>query len=122
MRLRKAASWRSSVTPELPDAPRAAGGKSPIEIVWSPPALARLREIRAIVALDKPQAAQRLATRLVAVVESLRQHPYLGRAGANASLRELVIGGTPYIVLYRVSANRVTIVAVWHGAQRGEKK
>jgi toxin ParE1/3/4 len=118
MRLRKAASWRSSVTPESAGGPRSPGAKGSIEIVWSPPALARLQEIRSFVALDKPKAAQRLATRIVAVVESLRQHPYLGRAGADSSIRELVIGGTPYVVLYWVSADRVTVLTVWHGAQR----
>jgi plasmid stabilization system protein ParE len=118
MRLRKATSWRNSVTPDAGDTTRSRRAKGFVEIVWSPAALARLQEIRAFVALDKPKAAQRLAMRIVAVVESLRQHPYLGRAGADSSIRELVIGGTPYVVLYRVSANRVTVLTVWHGAQR----
>ena len=92
----------------------------PVEIVWSPLARARLKEIRAYVAQDKPDAAERLATRIVAVVEALRNHPYLGRAGAEPGIRELVIGGTPYIVLYRVRGKRVTITTIWHGAQRKE--
>lgn len=90
----------------------------PGEIVWSPLARARLEEIRAYVALDNPSAAERLATRIVAVVEALRHHPHLGRAGAEPGIRELVIGGTPYIVLYRVRGQRVTINTVWHVAQR----
>jgi len=55
--------------------------------------------------------------RIVAVVEALRNHPYLGRAGAEPGIRELVIGGTPYIVLYRVQGRQVTIDTNWHGAQ-----
>ena len=90
----------------------------PVEIVWSPLALARLQEIRAYVARDKPYAAERLATRIVALVETLRNHPHLGRAGAQPGIRELVIGGSPYIVLYRVRGRRVTINTIWHGAQR----
>ena len=90
----------------------------PVEIVWSPLARARLQAIRAFVARDKPDAAARLATRIVAVVEALRNHPYLGRAGAEPGIRELVIGGTPYIVLYRVRGNRITITTIWHAAQR----
>jgi toxin ParE1/3/4 len=92
----------------------------PVEIVWSPQALARLREIRAYVAQDKPDAAARLATRIVAVVEALRNHPRLGRAGTEPGIRELVIGGTPYIVLYRIHGKRVVISTIWHGAQRKE--
>ena len=90
----------------------------PVAIVWSPLARARLQEIRAYVAQDKPEAAARLATRIVAVVEALRNHPYLGRASSEPEIRELVIGGTPYIVLYRVRGRRVTISTIWHGAQQ----
>ena len=90
----------------------------PVEIVWSPLARARLQEIRAYVALDKPDAAERLAIRIVAVVEALRNHPRLGRAGAEPGFRELVIGGTPYIVLYQFRGRRITITTIWHGAQR----
>ncbi|HEV7676309.1 MAG TPA: type II toxin-antitoxin system RelE/ParE family toxin [Candidatus Angelobacter sp.] len=90
------------------------------EIVWSPLALARLQDIRAYVALDKPDAAERLATRIVAVVEALRNHPRLGRPGTEPGIRELIIGGTPYVVLYRVRGQRVIISTIWHGAQRKE--
>ena len=89
----------------------------PVEIVWSALARSRLREIRSYVARDKPEAAERLAIRIVAVVEALRNHPYLGRAGAEPGIRELVIGGTPYIVLYRVQSRRVTVSTIWHGGQ-----
>jgi toxin ParE1/3/4 len=70
------------------------------------------------IAMDKPEAATRLATRMVAVVEALREYPYLGRAGAEPGIRELPIGGTPYIVLYRVKDERIIISTVWHGAQQ----
>jgi toxin ParE1/3/4 len=93
----------------------------PVEIVWSLLARTRLQEIRAYVALDKPEAAARLATRIVAVVEALREHPYLGRAGAEPGIRELVIGGTPYIVAYRIEEERVTISTIWHGAMRKQR-
>jgi toxin ParE1/3/4 len=89
-----------------------------VEIVWSPLARARLQEIRAYVALENPQAAEKLATRIVAMVEALREHPYLGRAGAEPGIRELVIGRTPYIILYRVRSQRVVITTIWHAAQK----
>lgn len=89
-----------------------------LDVVWSPLARARLREIRAYVAADKPGAAERLATRIVAVVEALRDHPHLGRPGAEPGIRELVIGGTPYIVVYRMDDKRLTISTICHGAQR----
>jgi addiction module RelE/StbE family toxin len=92
----------------------------PVEIIWSPLARARLHEIRTYVAVEHPGAAERLATRIAAAVEVLRDYPYLGRSGAEPGIRELVIGGTPYLVLYRVRGKRVTINTIWHGAQRKE--
>ena len=92
----------------------------PLEIVWSALARTRLREIRDYVARDKPEAAERLAMRVVAMVETLRNHPHLGRTGAEPGIRELVIGSTPYIVLYRVQGQRIIISTIWHGAQRRE--
>jgi plasmid stabilization system protein ParE len=79
-----------------------------------------LREIRAFVARDKPEAAERLATRIVAMVEALKNHPRLGRVGADPGIRELVIGSTPYLVLYNVEGQRITISTIWHAAQRRE--
>jgi plasmid stabilization system protein ParE len=90
----------------------------PVEIVWSPLARARLQKIRAYVAKDKPVATERLAIRIVSVIEALRNHPYLGHAGTEPGVRELIIGGTPYGVLYRVRGKRVTIQTIWHAAQR----
>jgi len=44
----------------------------------------------------------------------------LGRVGLEPDVRELAIGGTPYIVLYRVERERVVISTIWHGKQRRE--
>jgi toxin ParE1/3/4 len=90
----------------------------PLEIVWSPLALARLQEIRAYIALDNPEAAERLTTRLVSVVQALTDFPMLGRPGADPETRELVVGGTPYIILYQVKHNCILIRTVWHASQK----
>jgi toxin ParE1/3/4 len=89
----------------------------PLEIVWAPIARSRLEEIRRYIARDKPDAAKRLSTRIVAVIEILKDYPFLGRPGAEAGTRELVIGGTPYIVFYRICGSRVNISTIFHGAQ-----
>ena len=94
----------------------------PLEIVWSPRALAGLQEIRTYVARDKPDATARLATRIIALVEALKQHPYLGRIGSEPEVRELGVGGTPYLIFYRVRTKRVTILTIWHGAQSKERR
>jgi toxin ParE1/3/4 len=92
-----------------------------LELVWSPLARRGLEQIHDYVAKDKPEAAKRLGARIVAVVELLKGHPYLGRIAAEPRVRELVIGGTPYIVLYRVRGNQIRINTIWHGAQEKPK-
>jgi toxin ParE1/3/4 len=92
-----------------------------MEIIWSPLARARLQEVRAYVALDKPEAAKRLAIRIVAVAEALRHHPHLGHAGIEPGIRELVVGGTPYIILYRIRETQIVLSTIWHGAQRRKR-
>lgn len=72
-------------------------------------------------ALDKPDAAERLSTRIVTMIETLKIYPHIGRAGTEPGTRELVIGGTPYIVVYRVGGAQITINTIWHGAQRKKR-
>ena len=90
----------------------------PIEVVWSALARRRLREIREYVALDKPDAASRLATRLVAITDLLPANPHLGRAGAQPGVRELVVPGAPYILIYRLQKKSIVISTIVHGSQR----
>ena len=89
-----------------------------LAIVWSRRALARLAEIRPFVARDKPDSAARWAARIVSVVVVLRTHPSLGRAGVEPGTRELVIGSTPSLVIYRSGRKRITILTVGHEAQK----
>jgi len=88
----------------------------PLEVVWSALARHRLHEIREYVALDKPQAAAGLATRLVAITELLPANPHLGRRGAQSGVRELVVPNTPYILIYRIQKRGIVVST--NGAQR----
>jgi toxin ParE1/3/4 len=89
----------------------------PLNIVWTALARSRLREIRDYIAIDDPGAAERIATRIVAVVEVLAVYPHIGRVGTRPRTRELLIGGTPYIVVYRPQRKRIVISTIWHAAQ-----
>lgn len=89
-----------------------------MKIRWSPEARRQVSEIWHYVALDDPRAADRMIIRLVAAVEKLAHFPHLGRPGREGS-RELVVGGTNFIVVYRVEGEEIKIGTVVHGAQRG---
>jgi toxin ParE1/3/4 len=89
-----------------------------LRIRWTHPALADLEAIGDFIARDNPPAAQRIVLSLVASIDSLRDHPNLGRPGRLTGTRELVVAGTPYIVPYRVRGDDVEVLAVFHGARR----
>jgi toxin ParE1/3/4 len=87
-----------------------------MKIVWSPRAVQHLIAIRAFIAEDSPDAAHGVAARIVANVEQLALYPNRGRVGRIPGTRELVIA--PYVLPYRVQADRLEIIAVFHGRQR----
>ena len=88
-----------------------------MKITWAPEAKRRLSDIWHYIVLDDPQGADRMLAKLVAAVEQLSHFPYLGRPGREHS-RELVVSGTPFIVVYRVEAEEVRIGTILYGAQR----
>ena len=87
------------------------------EIRWTRRALRRLDEIGAYVAKDNPTAATHLVTTIAAKILRLGERPLIGRLGRVAGTRELSIGGTNYIVAYRVEKDHVEILTILHTAQ-----
>ena len=91
-------------------------------IVWSPRAIEHLAHLRAYIARDNPNAANRIASALLEAVERLAELPNLGRPGRVAGTRELVVSGTPYIIPYRLRADRLEVIAVFHARQKWPKQ
>lgn len=89
-----------------------------MEIIWRRVALNDLEEIRRYIADGNPAAGARIRAMIRNAVEQLAVYPNLGRSGRVEGTRELVIAGTPYIVVYRVLSNRLRILAVIHGSRR----
>lgn len=77
---------------------------------------AQLRHI----AGDDPGAAVAQGDRIMAVLDHLPQNPEMGRTGRVKGTRELVVTGTPFIVIYRVNqkAKHVEALRVLHGSQQ----
>ena len=87
-------------------------------IHWSPTAVADLTHLRSFIAAHNPAAAARVAQAILAAVEKLESWPALGRPGRLPYTRELVIGGTPFVVPYTVAGDDIQIIAVIHGARK----
>jgi toxin ParE1/3/4 len=85
---------------------------------WLRRALLDLDDAYDYVAADKPEAARRLVDHIEEGGRRLSLHPNIGRPGRVPGTRELVIAGTPFLVVYRVAAGQAVVLAVLHGARR----
>jgi len=64
-----------------------------------------------------PEAARRLRQLVMDGAKRLRDHPKLGRPGRVEGSRELVISGTPFLLVYDENPVRVEILHVYDGRQ-----
>ncbi len=80
-------------------------------------AAAAERHILARLYNESPEAAARLAARLDAATALLGRFPQLGRSGQRPGTRELVVAGTPYIIVYRLLERSVEILDIRHSAR-----
>ena len=89
-----------------------------MKVLWSPVAIADLASIRDYIANDSDAIASALIARLIAAANSLEAFPPRGRLGRAPSTLELVIAGTPYIIVYASEDGAVHIASVDHAARR----
>ncbi|TRO34307.1 type II toxin-antitoxin system RelE/ParE family toxin [Ectopseudomonas mendocina] len=83
------------------------------EIVWTNPALEQLEDLAQYIALDKPEAARTLVSKVIETVARLAEFPLSGRIPAelpNALYREVVV--PPCRIFYRVSDTTVFIIHI----------
>ena len=89
-----------------------------MRVRWLRRALANLQEEALYIAADNPAAAARTVEKIFAAVDRLARHPAMGRSGRVPGTRELVVSGTPYVIPYRVRAEALEILRVFHAARR----
>lgn len=86
-------------------------------IVWTDEAVEHLEAIVTYVSVYDPAAAERLGRKLIELADSLAEFPERGR-DAGDGRREMVTVW-PYILRYRVEAERAIILRIRHGAREG---
>jgi addiction module RelE/StbE family toxin len=89
-----------------------------MRLEWTRPALRDLGEAGAFIASDNPQAAERMADRVREAVEYLQEQPNIGRPGRVPGTRELVVTGTPFLVVYWVRGAAVQILRMLHHSRK----
>ena len=89
-----------------------------MKLRWLSDALSDLRAIKAYIAEENPEAANRVIASIRNETNVLLNQPNIGRAGRRSDTRELVISQYPYIVAYREQSGDVQILAVVHTSRR----
>ena len=93
-----------------------------MHLKWTLPALGDIKDAGNFISLDNPQAAERMSDRVKEAVEYLISYPNMGRPGRVAGTKELVVSGTPFIVVYRVRVPIIQILRVLHHARKWPAK
>lgn len=85
-------------------------------LIWSPDALADVAAIGAFIEADSPAHARRVVQKIVDSVESVLDHPRLGRVVPefdDPDLRERFVYS--YRIIYSIDGGDVSVIAVVHG-------
>lgn len=88
------------------------------KIEWSLPAIGDLRSAAQYIAEDNFDAAMKMAELVQEAVSYLAEHPPIGRSGRLEGTRELVVSGTPFVVVYWLRGGGVQVLRVLHHARR----
>ena len=90
---------------------------------WTPQALADVQRLYRFLADKNPEAAKRAVQTIRAGVKILTRQPRIGHPAhdMDPEFREWLIpfGQSGYLVLYRIDAGTVVLLAVRHGREAG---
>ncbi|SEK01763.1 addiction module toxin, RelE/StbE family [Sphingobium sp. AP50] len=88
-----------------------------LPVVWRASALRKLESVVDYIELRNPAAADRIGAAIRHAADRLPDHPYLHRPGRVPGTREAVVHPN-YILVYRVLADRIQILALHHSRQQ----
>jgi len=89
-----------------------------MKVRWLKAALNNLERIAEYIGHDNTDAARTTITRIRDASIHLSSYPEMGCKGRVHGTRELIIPGTPYIIIYRICNNSVEILRVFHSKQK----
>ena|SRR5580692_8110692 len=88
-----------------------------MRLVFTEPAEHDLDGIIDYIALDNPSAAEKVYRAIVATAQRLTDFPEIGHVGRLPNTREFSVTSLPYLIVYEVTDDVITVLAVFHGAR-----
>jgi toxin ParE1/3/4 len=92
-----------------------------MQVRWLRAALLNLDEEAAYIATEDPAAARLVVRRIVTAVNLLAGQPALGKSGRLPGTRELLVPKTRYLIPYRIRADQIEILRVFHTSRKPPK-
>lgn len=92
-----------------------------MRVRWTTPAANDIEAIGDYLYAENPTAAVKIVQKILATEGFLADHPYAGKPGRVAGTREWVIPSTAYLLPYRIVADEIQILRVYHGAGQWPK-
>ncbi|MGC2163568.1 MAG: type II toxin-antitoxin system RelE/ParE family toxin [Silvibacterium sp.] len=94
-----------------------------MKVLWTEPAFKQWEESFEYIEAENAAAAYRIAERIVEAIEMLAAHPYAGRVGRIAGMREFAVPRSPFIIAYQADqlAGILWVLAVYDGRRRWPK-
>ncbi len=89
-----------------------------MQIVWTSAAVIDLKQISDYIFEKSPRLAATTIRRILESASELKLFPRRGRTGRKEGTRELVLTQLPYLVVYEVGEQSVTVLRVLHGARK----
>jgi len=88
-----------------------------MQVRWTPAAADDLENIANFLFEKTPEHAAHLVREIYGAALRLKGFPNRGREGKKEGTRELVMTSLPYILVYRVQSETVSVLRVLHGSQ-----
>ncbi len=82
------------------------------------PAYIDLNEIDRFIRTNNPSAANRMGLRVSEAIDFLVTYPAMGRTGRLSKTRELIVSGTPFIVIYQVRQSTLIVLRIMHTSRK----
>ncbi len=90
-----------------------------MRVRWTDEAIVDLERLHSFLLGQNPKAAARAGEKILSAAYTLESTPGLGGPVEDEDHRELLIplGGSGYVIRYRVEGEEVVIARIWHGRE-----
>ncbi|VAW14304.1 hypothetical protein MNBD_BACTEROID05-721 [hydrothermal vent metagenome] len=92
-----------------------------MQIIWTQDAISDLTELRHYIAQFNPNAAEKIAHKILESANLLIDNLMLGIVGRLHETRELIIPDTSYTLIYYIESQSISILRVFHQSRKWNK-